>query len=198
MIHAELSIFATSAGLLLFMPGPTNAVMMGSGAESGWRKSFPLIPDCPPRLSGRHDSVARACGSCEHPRREVLHNSQIAGRVRHDCGCYQALAQRRAEPLGIEESEQRQRLRADPLQSETLVISFGLIQPISDLANLFFKCATLGALVVLSAGCWIAAGAGTHSLTAISAHWITRTTSVVLSCFAVYFLICVISDIDDL
>jgi threonine/homoserine/homoserine lactone efflux protein len=78
---------------------------------------------------------------------------------------------------------------------KALIFSFGIMQPVRDLADLSVKSAVLGALIVLSAGCWIAAGAATRKLPAIPGHWITRTSSVVLTCFAAYFLTTAIGEV---
>src|SRR5215471_15611701 len=36
-------LFVAAASVLLFMPGPTNTLLLTSGAAAGWRSSLPLV-----------------------------------------------------------------------------------------------------------------------------------------------------------
>lgn len=42
MTQAEFASFAASVGLLLLMPGPTNALLMASGVAVGFRRTLPI------------------------------------------------------------------------------------------------------------------------------------------------------------
>lgn len=188
MTMPELAIFGTSAGLLLFMPGPTNAFMMASGAVSGWRKSLPLTLVA---LLGYSAATALLLSLGELA---GIHGGEIMTIIKALAAAVLMLVAFKLWVNGKPGASTLRKPGAGNLflltlfNPKALIFSFGIMQPVRDFADLSVKSAVLGALVVLSAGCWIVAGAGTRKLPAIPTHYITRTSSVVLTCFAAYFL----------
>lgn len=196
MTAAELSIFATSAGLLLFMPGPTNAVMMASGAASGLWRSLPLTLVA---VAGYLGAITPLIALAELV---GAHSGELAVLLKLIAAVVMTLVAIKLWVNAVPDATApRKPGKVDVFaltlfNPKALVISFGMIQPVAGLVDLASKCAILGALIILSAGCWIVAGAGTRKMPTISSQWITRTTSVILSCFAIYFLTVAIGEID--
>jgi len=196
MTLADLAIFTASSSVLLFMPGPTNAVMMASGAASGLRKSLPMALVA---LAGYSVAVGALLLlgelAADHGRDVALALKAIAAAVMAIIALKLWISA--APRVSIPSKPSGVGIFALTLfNPKGLVLAFGIMQPIGDLADLVSKVMILGALVLLSTGSWIAAGAGTRNLPAIPSHWIARMASVVLACFTLYFLVAVISEID--
>ena len=196
MTPADLAIFTAGSGLLLFMPGPTNAVMMASGAAAGLRKSLPMALVA---LAGYSAAVGSLLLlgelAADHGRNVSLVLKAIAAAIMAVIAfrLWVSAVPRVSLPskpssVGI--------FALTLFNPKGLVLAFGIMQPIGDPADLVSKVMILGALVLLSTGSWIAAGAGTRNLSAVPGHWITRMASVVLACFALYFLSAVVREID--
>jgi len=196
MTVADLAIFTAGSSVLLFMPGPTNAVMMASGAASGLRKSLPMALVA---LAGYSVAVGT-----------LLSLGELA--ADHGRGVSLALKATAAAVMAViafklwVSAVPRVSIPSKPSSTgifaltlfnpKGLILAFGILQPIDDLADLVSKVMILGALVVLSAASWIVVGAATRNLPAVPSHWIARMASVVLACFTLYFLVAVISEID--
>lgn len=195
MTIAEFIIFTASVGLLLFMPGPTNALMMTSGALSGIRTSLPLIWF---EIAGYSLAIA-----------PLLVLNEIAGTFQHEL----ALVLKSLAALVTIAAAIRLWLRSAPDASDkarptpmgiflqtlfnpkALIFAFALIPPVAGPANLAAKAVTLVTLVALAASFWILVGATTRRVPALGRHLVTRTSSLVLAGFAAYFLSSVIGAI---
>jgi threonine/homoserine/homoserine lactone efflux protein len=196
MTGAEFSLFVTSAGLLLFMPGPTNAVMMASGAAFGMRRSLPLAFVA---LLGYLFALmpltafAQMAGDRGEALSVLLKLISSVILIAISMNLWLAATSKarnwgNPKPICV--------FALTLFNPKALVISFGITPPIVGLADLGSKCAILGALVVLSAASWIFVGTATRTLPEIPTHWIARATSVVLACFAMYFFSTVIAAVD--
>ena len=196
MTLADLAIFTASSSVLLFMPGPTNAVMMASGAAWGLRKSLPMTLVA---LAGYSTAVGILLSlgelAADHGRNVSLALKATAAAVMAVIAFKlwvnavpRVLIPSKPSSAGI--------FALTLFNPKGLILAFGIMQPIGDLADLVSKVMILGALVVLSAASWIVIGTATRNLPAVPSHWIARMASVVLTCFTLYFLIAVISEID--
>jgi len=196
MTPIDLAIFTASASVLLFMPGPTNAVMMASGAASGLRKSLPMTTVA---LAGYSAAVGTllllGALAADHGRDVALVLKATAAVVMAVIAF--KLWVSAVPSVSIPPRPSSVSIFALTLfNPKALVLAFGIMQPIGGLADLLTKAMILGVLVLLSTGSWISAGVSTRNLPAIPSHWIARMASVVLACFTLYFLVAVVSEID--
>ena len=196
MTLADLVIFTASSGILLFMPGPTNAVMMASGAACGLRKSLPMALVA---LAGY--SAAIGCLlllgalAADHSRNVSLVLKAIAAAVMAVIAVRLWVG---AVP-GVSTPSKPSAVSIFALtffNPKALILAFGIMQPIGNHADLVSKASTLGTLILLSTVSWIAAGASTRNLPSVPNHWIARMASVVLACFTLYFLVAVVREVD--
>ena len=196
MTLADFAIFTASSSVLLFMPGPTNAVMMASGAASGLRKSLPMTFVA---LAGYSAAVGILLSLGELA---ADHGQDVSLMLKATAAAVMAVI---AFKLWVS-TVPRVSIPSKPSSAgifaltlfnpKGLILAFGIMQPIGNLADLVSKVMVLGALVVLSAASWIIVGTATRNLPAVPSHWIARMASVVLACFTLYFLVAVISEID--
>lgn len=192
MSLAEFSIFATSVALLLFMPGPTNALMMTSGALVGIRRSIPLIPF---EIAGYLLAIM-----------PLLAIDTLAGGFRQEL----SLLLKSLAALVTIATAARLWLKANPDTSaaasptslgillptffnpKALILAFAIIPPVAGVASLLAKIATLVALVLLAASFWIVIGAASRCAPILPRHRIARISSIVLTGYAIYFVMSVI------
>lgn len=194
MTQADLAIFVAGCGTLLFMPGPTNAVMMASGAASGFRRSVPITLVA---LAGYGFSIII-----------LLAVSSLIGVYGKDTSlalkAIGAVAMMivslklwaGANSSGKTSSGAGSVLSLTLLNPKALILAFGIIPPIGSASELAVKCAILAVVVVLSATCWIALGAVMKTLSASSGTLVAKVASVVVGCFAVYLLMSAIGGVE--
>jgi threonine/homoserine/homoserine lactone efflux protein len=192
MTLAEFSIFATSAALLLFMPGPTNALMMTSGALAGIRRSMPLIPF---EIAGYLLAII-----------PLLAIDALSAGFRLELSL---LLKSLAAIVAIASAARLwRRARSDSLVAasptslgiflqtlfnpKALIFAFAIIPPVVEPASLVVKIATFVALVFLAASFWTVVGATSRSTEILPRHWIARISSIMLTGYAVYFAMSVI------
>lgn len=192
MTLAELTIFAASVALLLFMPGPTNALMMTSGALTGVHRSMPLISF---EIAGYLLAIL-----------PLLALNELAGGFRQEL----SLLLKSLAALVTIATAARLWLKARPdtsvkasptsleifLQTlfnpKALIFAFAIIPPVAGPASLMAKITTFTALVCLAASFWIVVGATSCRVPILPRYWIARTSSLVLAGYAIYFAMSVI------
>lgn len=181
----ELSVFLAAAAALLSMPGPTNALLAASAAEVGARRSLVLLAAvlCGYALSvsilrGLFGPFAAAVPAFGVGLRVaiVLYLIVLAvrlWRVSH----VNAVA--RAVGFGDV-------FVTTLLNPKGLVIAFALLQDGVGPGALAPRLAVLGALIVLSGGLWIAAGAALRRSfrDALSTRLLCRVCAVAIVAFA--------------
>jgi len=196
MTQSNLTIFVVSSGLLLFMPGPTNAVMMASGAASGFRRSMPMTLVA---LAGYASAIAilLAIGaSAGMHGREFSLTLKAAAAIVMAVMAFKLWVKAAGNSPVPRKPSVGDVLSLTLLNPKAMILAFGVMQPVGEPADLVAKCSILGALVILSAACWIGVGAGTRTLSAVPNAFVARSASVILACFALYFLSSVFREID--
>ena len=192
MTATELTIFAASVAVLLFMPGPTNALMMTSGALVGIRRSMPLISL---EIAGYLLAIM-----------PLLALDELAGGFRQEL----SLLLKSFAALVTITTAARLWLNAGPHTSasasptalgvflqtlfnpKALIFAFAIIPPVPGLASLIAKTATFTALVFVAASFWITVGSASSRVPILPKYGVVRVSSIVLAGYAVYFAISVV------
>lgn len=186
---AELTIFVTSAALLLLIPGPTNALMMTSGALVGIRRSIPLISF---EIAGYLLAIL-----------PLLALNELASEFRKQASL---LLQLMAAVVTIataarlwQKAGQDTPVMASPtalgifLQTffnpKAIIFAFSIMPPMLGLVSFATKIVTFTTLIFVAATFWIVLGAGGRSVADLPKHWISRISSLVLTGYAAYFII---------
>jgi threonine/homoserine/homoserine lactone efflux protein len=195
MIQADLGTFAASTSLLLFIQGPTNAVMMASGAARGLWRTLPMaivalagyataiIPLLAlPGLAGAQGPIVGIMLRTV----AAMVVAIVALRLWMSAQGSRATA-RTPQALGI--------FALTLFNPKALVLALGLMQPIRGFAGLAAECSIVAVVVVLSSVGWAAVGACGRHLSEFSPRSTTQATSIVLACFSVYFLMVAITDV---
>lgn len=192
MTVATFSVFILSSGLLLFMPGPTNALLMSSGALSGFRRSLPLIAV---EIAGYLAVIAPllaldALASGFRMELSLILKSLAASvMIVAAARLWLGAGSGAADAAGPGATSIFLITLFNP---KSLIFAFAILPPVAGLADLAVKGAMLTGLVVLSALFWIAIGAGSRRLPVLPGRWVARASSLVLTGFAVYFVASVI------
>ena len=178
MTQTDLAVFLAGGTVLLFMPGPTNAVMMASGATVGLRRSMPLTLVA---LAGYSCAITvlLTCGvlAGAHGQSMTLVLKAIAA-VAMSIVAFKLWAGAASNPAARRSPGLGGVLWLTLLNPKAMIVAFGIMQPIDDTAGMTLKCAILAALVIVSATCWIALGAWTKSLSAVPSALVAKVASV--------------------
>lgn len=198
MTDTSLFIFATSAALLLAMPGPTNAVLMAAGAARGLGNALTLLLAA---LGGYAIALAL-----------LLSLDDLAGSFRGEISLMLrataavlllATAWRMWRAAGLS-------LKVDGeigapgacnvflltlFNPKALILGFAIFPPVVA-KGLIVSAASLFAVIVLTTGLgWIIAGAATRRLPGAPGIIVARLSSLVVAGFAGYFVLTVATEL---
>lgn len=198
MADTGILIFATSAGLLLAMPGPTNALLAASGAARGLRHSLPLLIS---ELAGYGLAIGL-----------LLSLDSVAGGFRSEIG----LGMRSTAAILLLATGLRMWRAAEPspepersgrapdafgifvltlFNPKALILGFAVFPPMARQDALPAACILFAAAILLTGLAWIAAGAATRRLPGRPGIAVARLSSLVIGGFACYFAATAVVDL---
>jgi len=187
--------FASAAGLLLILPGPTNALLMAAGATRSLRLTLPLI---------LAELVAYALAITPlllfH---ELLGSWRVAGGAAMKAiaiAIILMIACRlwRARPNGAGNSTPRLVTASSVFwmtvfNPKGLIFAFAIFPPVLGLADIAVKGTIFITMAMLAGVAWVSAGA-LLSAGRFGSAWIGKAAAIVLCGFAVYLGTSVLAD----
>lgn len=187
----SLFIFATSAALLLAMPGPTNAVLATAGAAQGLGRALSLLLA---ELGGYAIALAL-----------LLSLDELAGSFRSEISLglrgtaavlLMATAWRMWRAEGVSSGSGHAGKTPGPgnvflltlFNPKALILGFAIFPPVIAQGALIAAASLFAVIVVVTGFGWIVAGAATRKLPGEPGVVVARLSSLVIGGFACYFV----------
>ena len=185
--------FAGAAGLLLILPGPTNALLMTAGATKPFRLALPLIPAelaayalaiTPLLLFHELLGSWRLIGGATMKTVAIVIILLVASRL------WRSRPQNGAEPRLVTAASVFWMTLFNP---KGLIFAFAIFPPLAGPADGVIKAALFGLLASLAGVVWISAGR-LLSAGRLGSAWISKAAALILCGFAIYLAVSVVVD----
>jgi threonine/homoserine/homoserine lactone efflux protein len=185
--------FIAAAGLLLILPGPTNALLMTAGAGQKLRRALPLIPV---ELAAYALAITpllifhEALGSWRAIGGLVLKSVAIAIIL---LIAYRLWRARPSDTGAARLVEMPDIFWMTLFNPKALIFAFAIFPPVFGATDVVVKAVLFLILATLAAAAWIVAGA-MLSANSIGSSKIGKAAAVILCGFAVYMAMSVVGD----